>query len=115
MSSVIVDAYQIAGSYLYATKYTDPGLQTVATPTYVPSYETIQLISTDPNIVNEARNNLVSRYNETYNNYRSGVSNALNASDERTRASAVETGTSQEIATQQSERRSYLDSMYGIE
>ncbi len=115
MSSVIVDAYQISGSYLYATKYTDPGLQAVATPTYVPSYETVQLISTDPNIVNEARNSLVSRYNETFNNYRSGVSNALSAIDDRTKQSAIESGTSQEIATQQSERRTYLESMYGME
>ncbi len=115
MSSVIVDAYQISGSYLYATKYTDPGIQAVATPTYVPSYETIQLISTDPNIVDIARNNLVSRYNATYSSYRNGISNALSQLDEGSKAGAIETGTNQEIVTQQSERRSYLDSMYGLE
>lgn len=115
MSSAIVDAYQIGGSYLYATKYTDPGLQAVATPTYVPSYETIQLISTDPNIVDVARNTLVSRYNSTYNSYRSAVSNAINGTDENTRSGLIESGTNEEIATQQSERRTYLESMYGME
>ncbi len=113
MSSAIVDAYQIAGSYLYATKYTDPGLQAVAATTYVPTYETIQLISTNPNIVTDAKAALINRYNETYENNRKGVSNALSAIDDRTKQSSVESGTSSEIATQQSERRTYLESMYG--
>ncbi len=115
MSAVIVDAYQINGSKLYANKYTEPGIQTAATPTYVPSYETIQLISSNPNIVTTARNELVNRYNETYNSYRSAISSALGSIDEGSRTSAVESGTSSEVASQQTERRTYLDSMYGVE
>ena len=115
MSAAIVDAYQIAGSQLYANKYTEPGLQTAATATYVPSYETIQLINSDPNIVTTARNALVSRYNETYNSYRNGISSALGAVDSSTRQSQIESGVSTSTATQQSERRTYLESMYGVE
>ncbi len=115
MSAAIVDAYQIAGSQLYANTYTEPGLQAAATATYVPSYETIQLINTDPNIVTTARNALVSRYNETYNSYRNGISSALGALDDATRQGAIESGVSTSTATQQSERRTYLESMYGVE
>ena len=113
MSAVIVDAYQIEGSKLYATKYTDPGLQASATATYVPSSATISLIDTDPNIVQSARNALISRYNSSYESYRRGVENALGAIDESTRQSGIKSETSSEIATQQSERQTYLEQMYG--
>lgn len=113
MSAAIVDAYQIEGSKLYATKYTDPGLQNIATQTYVASGATANLINTDPNIVNIARNALVNRYNSTYNQYRSGIENALSGIDESTRESGIESGTSTETATQQSERQTYLEQMYG--
>ena len=73
MSAAIVDAYQIAGSKLYATKYTDPGLQSKASSTYVPSQATVRLVDTDPNIVATARNELINRYNNTYAQYRQGV------------------------------------------
>ena len=105
MSAAIVDAYQIEGSKLSATKYTDPGLQEKATSTYVPSTATINLINTDPNIVSSARNALISRYNNTYSQYRAGIENALNGIDETTRQS--------ETATQQTERQTYLEQLYG--
>ena len=113
MSAAIVDAYQIAGSKLTATKYTDPGLQTKATPTYVPSTATINLINTDPNIVNTARNDLIARYNNSYSQYRGGIEGILSGIDESTKQSGIETGTGTETATQQSERQTYLEQMYG--
>lgn len=113
MSAAIVDAYQITGSKLYATKYTDPGLQAVATPTYVPSTETINMIDSDPNIVTRARNELISRYNATYGSYRPGIQNTINSIDENIRKTNVESQTSSEITTQENDRKKYLDSIYG--
>lgn len=113
MSAAIVDAYQMEGSKLSASKYTDPGLQAKATPTYVPSNATINLINTDPNIVQTARNSLISRYNNTYNQYRAGIDGTLSGIDEATRQSGVQSGTGTETATQQSERQTYLEQMYG--
>ena len=98
MSAAIVDAYKISGSKLYATKYTDPGLQAVATATYIPSNDTINLIDKDPNIVTTARNALITRYNENYSTYRTGIQSTIN---------------SIESSTQQSERKTYLDSLAG--
>lgn len=115
MSAAIVDAYQIAGSKLYATKYTDPGLQSKASTTYVPSQATVRLVDTDPNIVATARNELINRYNNTYSQYRQGVNDALSAIDETIKASGIESNTESEIATQEAERKTYLESVYGAE
>ena len=113
MSAAIVDAYKISGSKLYATKYTDPGLQAVATATYIPSNDTINLIDKDPNIVTTARNALITRYNENYSTYRTGIQSTINSIDSSTQQSRVESGTSSETATQQAERKTYLDSLAG--
>lgn len=113
MSAAIVDAYKILGSKLYATKYTDPGLQAVATATYIPSNDTINLIDKDPNIVTTARNALITRYNENYSTYRTGIQSTINSIESSTQQSRVESGTSSETATQQSERKTYLDSLAG--
>lgn len=113
MSAAIVDAYKISGSKLYATKYTDPGLQAVATATYIPSNDTINLIDKDPNIVTTARNALITRYNENYSTYRTGIQSTINSVESSTQQSRVESGTSSETATQQAERKTYLDSLAG--
>ena len=113
MSAAIVDAYKISGSKLYATKYTDPGLQAVATATYIPSNVTINLIDKDPNIVTTARNALITRYNENYSTYRTGIQSTINSIESSTQQSRVESGTSSETATQQAERKTYLDSLAG--
>ncbi len=113
MGAATVDAYKIAGSKFYATKYTEPGLQTKATATYVPSNDTISLIDSDPNIVATARNALISRYNSTFSTYRGGVSGALSSVDSATQSSSVQAGTSTEISTQETERKQYLDAMSG--
>ena len=113
MSAAIVDAYKISGSKLYATKYTDPGLQAVSTATYIPSNDTINLIDKDPNIVTTARNALITRYNENYSTYRTGIQSTINSIESSTQQSRVESGTSSETATQQAERKTYLDSLAG--
>lgn len=115
MSSAIVDAYQITGSKLYAIKYTDPGLQKAATATYVPNLETTHLIEKNPNIVNEAKRELIERYNATYVENRQGVDSALQAVEDDERQSKIESGTGSEISTQEAERKTYLDSLYGAE
>ncbi len=113
MDAAIVDAYRMKGSKLYAVKYTEPGLQSAAIPTYVPSNDTVSLIDRDPNIVTTARNELISRYNQSYNSYRPGIDNAINQTDEEERKSNVESGTSSEITKQQTERKQYIDAIYG--
>lgn len=68
MSCAIVDAYKIQGAKLYATVYTDPGMQKAATPTYLINAETAALIQKDPNVLSEALTALRGRYNGTDRN-----------------------------------------------
>lgn len=63
MSCAIVDAYKITGAKLYATVYTDPGMQEGAKETYLINAETAALIKTDPNVLAEAKSELENRYN----------------------------------------------------
>ncbi len=68
MSCAIVDAYKIAGAKLYATVYTDPGMQKAAIPTYLINAETAALIQKDPNVLSEALTALRNRYSGTDRN-----------------------------------------------
>lgn len=111
MSAVIVDAYKITGSKLYAIKYTEPGLQEKADITYIPPKETLQLIAEDANIVQQAKNSLITYYNNYNEKYRVGVSTAISNIDPDTQKSAVETGTSTEISAQKTEREKYLQNL----
>lgn len=111
MSAAIVDAYKITGSKLYATKYTDPGIQNAATLTYVPSSETKDIVDKDPNQVTTARNALVTLYNLYYDTYRKYINSALSTVDSTTQQTQVQSGTSTETAAQQSQRKTYLDSL----
>lgn len=51
MSGAIVENYKTKGSKLYATRYTEAGMQDAATMTYYPSKEVQNAIQNDPNVV----------------------------------------------------------------
>ena len=107
MNSAIVDAFKIEGSKLYATTYTEPGIQKAATPTYVISKEVYQLIDSNPNLVQEAKNELFARYNDTQRNaINNQLQNNLETSTENLKAKVQES-----ITKTQDERKQYLDGM----
>ena len=58
MNSAIVDAYKSIGSTLKVVTYTEAGMQDAAIPTYVPTGDVMQLINSDPNIIQKAKNAL---------------------------------------------------------
>ncbi len=53
MSNAIIEYYIMPGSKLYASKYTDAGMQNASTPTYCPNAEVAALISGNPNITSQ--------------------------------------------------------------
>ena len=110
MSNAIVEAYMMEGSRLYITRYVEPGMQAGAITTYVPSAEVQNLINNDPNVVAQAKQELLTRFTN-YNGNRNNVTDELNTMDADERADAVATGTSSEISDAQDARQSYLDSM----
>lgn len=63
MSSAIVDAY-INNANIYALTYIDPAVQKKAATTYPPNQDVLDLIESDPNIVDVATTELERRYRQ---------------------------------------------------
>ena len=115
MSCAIVELYEMNGAKLYANKYVEPGIQDAATPTYIPNAETISLISKDPNIVQEAKQELVDRYNKDVRDggdrvVRPAIDSETNNEDAKDN---VVDKTQEEITSQKEEREAYIDSLGG--
>ena len=58
MASATMDAYTITGAYIYTARYVEPSLQEVSTPNYLVKPEVIDLINTDPNVLDIAKDSL---------------------------------------------------------
>ncbi len=115
MSCAIYDAYRIKGSRIYATKYTEAGMQEAATPTYPVNESTSQLLRNDPNILERAMNEIASRYNNTNaselrNNYINGEIN--NQADQA--QTNIETNMQESTTNSKNARKEYLDSLAGV-
>ena len=110
MSGAIVEAYRMNGAKLYATRYIEAGIQEAATVTYLPSDEIIALMAKDPNAVQEAKNALFSRNNnsEEKNVIRNPINNAKNNEDAEDN---LQDGVQSEIQGLQEEREKYLESL----
>ena len=112
MSCAIIDAYQINGAKLYATKYTEPGMQVAATPTYPINESTSRLLENDPNILERAMQELSARYSENNsatlrNEY---INSAINAQGDQTQTN-LQTNMQESITNSQNSRKEYLDSL----
>jgi len=104
MSNAIVEAYKMNGAKLTASIYTEPGLQEAATITYQPSNNIGVLISSNPNVVQEAKTALTQRYNE---GYRALIDESVNSGTSEN----VETKMQEEITKQKEERANYLNGL----
>ena len=111
LNNAIIDSYLAEGSKLYATKYTEPGIQDAAQQTYPVSREVLELMDKNPNILEEAKKALADRYNG--NDMVATRNNVINPSlgDPEDRASAVSSGISAEISSLQNARKDYLTQM----
>ena len=110
LNNAIVEAYTMLGSKLYATVYTQAGIQEAAVATYPVSKEVGELIENDPNIVDNARNALWSRYNADQRN--DHINSVLGGFVE-TMNESVEAGLQEEITKIQQARQTYVDSLQG--
>lgn len=110
MSCAIVEAYRINGTKIYATKYTEPGIQDAAEPTYPLSAEIVSLIQADPNVTNTAENALRARYTETLVNIRNNTINQQLQKEENSESN-VSNKINESIVKTQEERKQYLQSL----
>ncbi len=113
MSNAIVEAYIMNGSLLYVTTYSDSGMQDKATPTYIAKNSVINLMNSNPNITQEAKNALAARYTEAARGQRDIINQATNSytNDALTN---VEDKIEEEVQKQKEARQSYVDSL-GVE
>ena len=112
MNSAIVDAYRSLGSTLKVVTYTEAGIQNAATPTYVPTGEVMQLIESNPNIVETYKNALIQRYNNTQQRVRDNINSSINSSGEDGEEN-LKTKVEESITNSKENRKSYLDSLGG--
>lgn len=112
MSNAIVEAYTMNGAMLYTTTYTEPGMQDAATPTYVPSANVQNLMNQNPNILQEAKNALFTRYNSTSSIRTNNINGELSQYQEEAQGN-ISNGVSSEVTSAQEQRKSYLDALAG--
>lgn len=113
ISSAIVDAYRIEGAKLYVDKYTEAGMQKAATPTYVVTSETYKLLQSDPNLLQKAKAELLSRYsNDSSVDLRNNNINRTIQSQDDAETKLV-TKMQESIKNSQDSRKNYLDSLSG--
>ena len=123
LNSAIVESYMITGSRLYAVTYSEPGLQDEATATYAVNNEVLTAINNDPNILEEARTELASRWSSDstgdgttdYSTERSEINSYLNDLEDDEKASSVESGYSEENEAIATAREEYISALEGTE
>ncbi len=111
MTNAIVEAYKTPGSKLYATRYVEPGNQADAVPTYVPSATVINLMNSDPNIAQEARQALAARYANLMPRREQDINGQLNAVSPEDAKSNLESNLEQEITKSKEARKEYLEDL----
>ena len=112
MSNAIIEAYIDKGSLLYATTYAEPGMQETVIPTYVPSGAVQNAINSNPNIEQEAKNELFARYNQNAAT-RTNVIEGTLAQYAQDRVDNIEAGVQEQITKAKEERQTYLESLGG--
>lgn len=110
MSNAIVEAYIMNGAILYTTTYAEPGMQEPATPTYVPSASVQNLMNQNTNILQEAKNELFTRYNSTSSIRTNNINGELSQYQEDA-AGNISNGVTNEGTKAQEQRKAYLDAL----
>lgn len=109
LNSAIVETYIMPGSELYFAVYTSPDNQVEATGTYMPTNEVIALINMDPNIVQTAKEKLVTLYSQAgVQDARVQINDAKNKYEDEEKQANVETGMQQQIQAARQARENYL-------
>lgn len=108
MSNAIIEYYIMSGSKLYATIYTDPGLQTASIGTYVPNQTVSALIASNPNVKNFINSE---RYAEGLKNIRNtNINSEINKYSEDA-IKNIEDNMKDEIKTLKESRDAYFGAL----
>ena len=115
MNSAIVDSYLVTGSMLYVTIYKEPGMQNALTQTYPVNREVLNGVEITPNILQEAKNSLMTRWNsQDHPNQRTNKFDIYTADDDdEQKATVVESKNQESVTTQQTMRDEYVSALEG--
>lgn len=114
MSSAIVEAYGLLGSKLYATKYVEPGMQEPISPTYTPNSAVTAQIQSNPNIVEQAKQELATRYSEAAKRMRNDyLQSLINVSEDYN--ANIQDRVEQDITKSNATRQEYLETLETLE
>ena len=114
MSCAIVDAFQRNGAKLYATKYTEAGMQTAATITYPLNESTLRILQNDPNVVDKAMSEIRARYNNTdMVGLRNNINSVIEQQGDQAESN-LQTNMQESITNTKNSRKEYLDSLSGV-
>lgn len=113
-NNAMVEAYLIEGSKLYVVPYVNPGIQKVAVQTYPLSNEAWELIKSDANVTNKAKESLVSKHNQTVN-IRGAITKLKTKAIQENGLDRVYDAVQQEISTMNSKRQQYIDQLTKID
>lgn len=109
MSSAIIETYQLKTAEMYVSRYTDPGMQVAAIPTYPVNAEALNLMDSNPNLLEEAKKAIASRYNRSLREQ--FINSQINSVDGEDRQSNLETSVEEHITQQKELRQQYLQSL----
>ena len=112
MNSAIVDTFRTIGATLRVVTYTEAGIQDAATPTYVPTGEVMQLINSNPNIVQQAKHELVQRYMTDQERVRGNINSNISSSGEDGKEN-LKTKIEESVTNSKENRKKYLESLGG--
>lgn len=116
INNAIVEAWTIKGSKIYAIEYSEAGMQDSAAVTYPVSNETMQLINSNPNIVEEAKQALWARYSDNegalpYQRNTYITPSLQTEENSKGRDSSIQSGNQQEADRIDEARAAYLESL----
>lgn len=114
MSNAIIEYYIMAGSKLYATKYTEPGMQKISTPTYCPNSEVVELINGDKNITSQIIDG-EGRFSEKLKNIRNSVINKELNKYSDTNLENIEKNLQEEIKNLKATREAWFGSANAVQ
>lgn len=112
MSNAIIEYYIMAGSKLYATIYTDPGIQVASTGTYVPNSTVSSLISANPNIKTFINSD---RYSEELKSIRNNYINSEVNKYSDSAISNIENNMKEEIKSLKESRTAYFNALNSVQ
>ena len=110
MSNAIVEYYTMAGSKLYATKYTDPGSQETAVTTYSPNDTVRALMLNDDNITSQLQDG-TGRLSEKFKAIRKAKIDAELGKYSETGLENLEKNIKEEIESLKESRQAYFGTL----